>query len=67
MADERDAGRGEGQADQPAAGGRAYEPPAGCGFTGCMWFIIVGFSLLMAVLVFGLLAREWVTPIVSPR
>lgn len=66
MADERQAGQGEGQGDQPvrAAG---YAPPAGCGFTGCMWFVIIGFSVLMALLVFGLLAREWVTPVVSPR
>jgi hypothetical protein len=45
----------------------AYKPPGGCGFTGCMWLVIIVFSLLMALLVFGLLTRVWVTPVVSPR
>ena len=59
---ERVDGRDVGEVDR-----EAYQPPPGCGFTGCMWFIIIGFSLLMALLVFGLLAREWVTPVVLPR
>jgi hypothetical protein len=32
-----------------------------------MWMVIIVFSLLMALLVLGLLTREWITPIVAPR
>jgi uncharacterized ion transporter superfamily protein YfcC len=32
-----------------------------------MWMVIIVFSLLMALLVFGLITREWITPVVAPR
>lgn len=37
-------------------------PPGGCGFTGCMWMVMIVFSLLLALLVFGLLTRVWIAP-----
>jgi hypothetical protein len=37
-------------------------PPGGCGFTGCMWMVMIVFSLMLAALIFGLLTRVWITP-----
>jgi hypothetical protein len=37
-------------------------PPGGCGFTGCMWIVMIVFSVLLALLVFGLLTRVWIVP-----
>ncbi|HEX8395096.1 MAG TPA: hypothetical protein VF665_22305 [Longimicrobium sp.] len=37
-------------------------PPGGCGFTGCMWMVMIVFSLLLALLIFGLLTRVWIAP-----
>lgn len=66
-----DRGDGRGEHELPDGGvplpPEAYRPPGGCGFSGCMWMVIIVFSLLMALLVLGLLTREWITPIVAPR
>ncbi|MBW3656734.1 MAG: hypothetical protein KY444_11580 [Gemmatimonadetes bacterium] len=65
--------RGDGRAEHELPDGvlplppEAYGPPGGCGFSGCMWMVIIVFSLLMALLVFGLLTRVWITPVVAPR
>ena len=38
------------------------EAPAGCGFNGCMWGVMILFAVLLALMVFGLLTRIWMAP-----
>lgn len=44
-----------------------YKGPGGCGFTGCMYAIMVFAAIALVLLVIGLLTREWIVPIASPR
>lgn len=44
-----------------------YKGPGGCGFTGCMWAIMIFAALALVLLVIGLLTREWLVPIGAPR
>jgi hypothetical protein len=39
----------------------------GCGIRGCLIAVVVLFSILMLLLVFGLLTRIWITPAPSIR
>lgn len=40
-----------------------YRGPGGCGFTGCMYVWMIFFALALAILVIGLLTREWMVPV----
>lgn len=40
-----------------------YRGPGGCGFTGCMYAVMVLAAIALALLVFGLLTREWIVPV----
>jgi hypothetical protein len=40
-----------------------YRGPGGCGFTGCMYTVVILAVLALVVLVFGLLTREWIVPV----
>ena len=44
-----------------------YRGPGGCGFTGCTTVIVIVAFLALALLVFGLLTRQWMVPPVNPR
>jgi len=44
-----------------------YRGPGGCGFTGCMYAVMVFAVIALVLLVFGLLTREWIVPIGAPR
>ena len=44
-----------------------YRGPGGCGFTGCMYAIMVFAAIALVLLVIGLLTREWIVPVASPR
>lgn len=43
-----------------------YKGPGGCGFTGCMYILMIFAAVALALLVLGLLTREWIVPVV-PR
>lgn len=43
-----------------------YKGPGGCGFTGCMYTVMIFAALALALLIIGLLTREWIVPVV-PR
>jgi len=43
-----------------------YQRPGGCGFTGCMYAVMIIAALALALLVIGLLTREWMVPL-APR
>lgn len=43
-----------------------YKGPGGCGFTGCMYAVMIFAGLALALLIVGLLTREWIVPVV-PR
>ena len=43
-----------------------YKGPGGCGFTSCLWILMIFAALAMVILVIGLLTREWMVPI-APR
>ncbi|HEX6042175.1 hypothetical protein [Longimicrobium sp.] len=43
-----------------------YKGPGGCGFTGCMYAVMIVAALMLALLIIGLLTREWIVPVV-PR
>ena len=43
-----------------------YRGPGGCGFTGCMYVVMILAALALALLVLGLFTREWIVP-VTPR
>lgn len=45
----------------------AYKGPGGCGFTGCMYAVMIFAAIALALLVIGLLTRQWTVPPVSPR
>ena len=53
-------------ADNAPATGVDATPPGGCGFTGCMWMVMIVFAVLLALLVFGLLTRVWIAPPLPP-
>jgi hypothetical protein len=44
-----------------------YRGPGGCGFTGCMYAIMIFAVVALVLLVIGLLTREWMVPGVPPR
>ncbi|HEX6911114.1 MAG TPA: hypothetical protein VF142_12000 [Longimicrobium sp.] len=44
-----------------------YRGPGGCGFTGCMWAVMIFAALALVLLVVGLLTREWIVPLANPR
>ena len=44
-----------------------YRGPGGCGFTGCTTLIVILAFLALALLVIGLLTRQWIVPPISPR
>lgn len=44
-----------------------YKRPGGCGFTGCMYAVMIFAALALALLVVGLLTREWLVPLPAPR
>jgi hypothetical protein len=44
-----------------------YRGPGGCGFTGCTTFIVIVAFLALALLVIGLLTRQWMVPPINPR
>ncbi len=44
-----------------------YKGPGGCGFTGCMYLVMVVAALALVLLVIGLLTREWTVPLTNPR
>lgn len=44
-----------------------YKGPGGCGFTGCMYAMMVFFAVALVLLVIGLLTREWIVPLTPPR
>jgi hypothetical protein len=44
-----------------------YRGPGGCGFTGCMYAVMIFAALALALLVIGLLTREWTVPMAAPR
>lgn len=39
-----------------------YKGPGGCGFTGCMYAVMIFAALALVLLVIGLLTREWIVP-----
>ena len=43
-----------------------YKGPGGCGFTGCMYGVMIFAALALALLILGLMTREWIVPI-TPR
>ncbi len=43
-----------------------YKGPGGCGFTGCMYAVMIFAALALTLLVIGLLTREWMTPVTAP-
>ena len=43
-----------------------YKGPGGCGFTGCMYAVMIFAALALILLVIGLLTREWLVPLPSP-
>ncbi len=44
-----------------------YKRPGGCGFTGCMYAVMIFAALALALLVIGLLTREWLVPLPTPQ
>ena len=44
-----------------------YKGPGGCGFTGCMYAVMIFAALALALLVVGLLTREWLVPLPAPQ
>lgn len=44
-----------------------YKGPGGCGFTGCMYAVMIFAALALALLIIGLLTREWMVPATVPR
>jgi hypothetical protein len=44
-----------------------YKGPGGCGFTGCMYALMIFAAIAMVLLVIGLLTREWMVPITPAR
>lgn len=73
MAD-AEATRGVGDADGPAPEPEfkpippeMYKGPGGCGFTGCMYAIMIFAAVALVLLVIGLLTREWLVPVGAPR
>jgi uncharacterized membrane protein YphA (DoxX/SURF4 family) len=73
--EQRNAGDADGSADADAADAQPefkpippemYRPPGGCGFTGCMYAVMIFAVVALVLLVIGLLTREWIVP-VSPR
>ena len=44
-----------------------YKRPGGCGFTGCMYAVMIFAALALALLVIGLLTREWMVPLQPPQ
>lgn len=44
-----------------------YKGPGGCGFTGCMYALMIFAALAMVLLVIGLLTREWMVPVAPAR
>ncbi|HST59975.1 MAG TPA: hypothetical protein VLK84_14820 [Longimicrobium sp.] len=44
-----------------------YQRPGGCGFTGCMYAVMIFAALALALLVIGLLTREWLVPLPTPK
>ena len=45
----------------------AYKGPGGCGFTGCMYAVMIFAAIALVLLVIGLLTRQWIVPPVVPR
>ena len=45
----------------------AYQRPGGCGFTGCMYAVMIFAAIALLLLVIGLLTRQWIVPTVNPR
>lgn len=44
-----------------------YKGPGGCGFTGCMYAVMIFAALALILLVIGLLTREWLVPLPAPQ
>jgi hypothetical protein len=44
-----------------------YKGPGGCGFTGCMYAVMIFAALALTLLVIGLLTREWLVPLPAPQ
>jgi hypothetical protein len=44
-----------------------YKGPGGCGFTGCMYAVMIFAALALTLLVIGLLTREWLVPLPTPK
>lgn len=65
-----DAGPGEaadGMPEMKPIPPEMYKNPGGCGFTGCMYAVMIFAALALALLVIGLLTREWMTPLPAPQ
>ena len=41
-------------------------PPGGCGFTGCMWTLMIVSGILLAIMIAIAVLRPWPTPVILP-
>ena len=53
----------DGMPEMKAIPPEMYRGPGGCGFTGCMYAVMVLAAIALALLVLGLLTREWIVPV----
>lgn len=57
----------EGMSEMKPIPPEMYRGPGGCGFTGCMYAVMIFAALALVLLVLGLLTREWTVPMTAPR